>query len=182
MFTRDHIEMGLRSIFCWKDTSAKWRKSVYSTIRDGWLNYLGVSAAKTAFGTKNLDPSNPSPTRSKPFTADNTVISGACRLGQRSLPLVSIYPHIHTFIPSFHPSIYQSIHPSTHSTDPSKRFIQPYSAGVWPKDDSVSGPNQTGRGVFWGFHLPASICLTQNILWKNMDFCALAENFTKPYN
>ena len=61
-----------------------------------------------AFGTKNLYP--PTPTRSKPFTADNTVISGACRLGQRSLPLVSIYPHIHTFIPSFHPSIHPSIH------------------------------------------------------------------------
>ena len=97
-----------------------------------------------AFGTKNLDPPNPQPVRSllQPITL---LLVGLADLASAVCPSC---PSIHTSIHSslhFISSIHPSIHPSTHSTDPSKRFIQPYSAGVWPKDDSVSGRNRPDR-------------------------------------
>ena len=148
----------------------------------GWIIWE-CRLAKTApkgFRHKKLGSPQP-PTRSKPFTADNTVISGACRLGQRSLPLVSIYPHIHTFIPSFHPSIHPSIHPhilQTHPKDLSSHTQQASGQKMIQcldptRQDEVFFEGSTCQQAF------ASLRIYSEKIWI---FFALTENFTKPYN
>ena len=153
---------------------------IFRTVRlemSGWIIIgvcpTGKKSAQGFRGHKKLG--SPQPTHSKPFTADNTVISRTLADLAKAVPLSHVHPSIRTSIHScIHSSIHSSIQTFVHSKTNPKYYPPILSRPLCPKYYTVCGSQPPDRMVgFWrlplardptGKHWPHLKFLVKNIL------------------